>query len=125
MAVLVAAPFSVIYFFLGRTMMRLFLEDTGSGALQTGMTFLRIVSPFYFVVAVKLVVDGMLRGAERMREFMAATFTDLILRVILAFALSGFLGETGIWLSWPVGWGIATMMSWIFGRRVLRSEKKG
>lgn len=64
MAVLVAAPFTVAYFFFGRAMMQLFLEDTGSGALQTGMTFLRIVSPFYFLIAVKLVADGMLRGAD-------------------------------------------------------------
>lgn len=122
MAVLVALPFSAAYFFLGRNMMQLFLEDTGSGAMQTGMIFLRIVSPFYFLIAVKLVADGMLRGAERMRQFMAATFTDLILRVILAFVFSGFLQETGIWLSWPVGWVIATVMSWIFCRRALAAK---
>ena len=117
MAVLVAAPFTVAYFFFGRAMMQLFLEDTGSGALQTGMTFLRIVSPFYFLIAVKLVADGMLRGAERMRQFMAATFTDLILRVILAFVFSGFLQETGIWLSWPVGWCLGTALSILFYRK--------
>lgn len=119
LAVLVALPFSILYFFLGQTMMRLFLEDTGSGAMQTGVLFLRIVSPFYLVVAVKLVADGVLRGAERMRQFMAATFTDLILRVILAFVFSGIWQETGIWLSWPVGWVIATVMSWVFCRRIL------
>lgn len=122
LAVLVALPFSAAYFFFGRTMMLLFLEDTGSGALQTGMTFLRIVSPFYFVVAVKLVADGTLRGAERMKQFMAATFTDLILRVILAFVFSVYLQETGIWLSWPVGWIIATVMSWVFCRRILAAK---
>ena len=123
MALLVAAPFFAVYFFLGRTMMQLFLEDTGSGALQTGVNFLRIVSPFYFVAAVKLVADGVLRGAERMRQFMASTFTDLILRVILAFLFSGMMGETGIWLSWPVGWSIAAAMSWIFCRKVLNGGK--
>lgn len=87
--------------------------------MQTGVVFLRIVSPFYFVAAVKLVADGVLRGAERMRQFMASTFTDLILRVILAFFFSGLLQETGIWLSWPVGWSIAAAMSWIFCRKVL------
>lgn len=122
LAVLVALPFSILYFFLGRTMMRLFLEDTGSGAMQTGILFLRIVSPFYLVVAVKLVADGVLRGAERMRQFMAATFTDLILRVILAFVFSRVWQETGIWLSWPVGWGIATVMSWVFCRRILAEK---
>ena len=124
MAFLVAAPFFAAYFFLGRLMMQFFLEDTGSGALQTGVIFLRIVSPFYFVAAVKLVADGVLRGAERMRQFMASTFTDLILRVILAFLFSGMLRETGIWLSWPVGWSIAAVMSWIFCQKVLQCGKR-
>lgn len=123
MATLVAAPFFAVYFFLGRRMILFFLEDTGSGALQTGVTFLKIVSPFYFVAAVKLVADGVLRGAERMRQFMASTFTDLILRVVLAFLLSGVFRETGIWLSWPVGWTIAAAMSWIFCQRALRQHK--
>lgn len=123
MAIFVAAPFAAAYFLLGRIMMQLFLEDTGSGALQTGVVFLRIVAPFYFVVAVKLAADGVLRGAERMRQFMVSTFTDLILRVILAFVLSGFLHDTGIWLSWPVGWGTATMMSWVFCRKALSDSE--
>lgn len=120
MALFVAAPFFAAYFFLGRRMVSLFLEDTGSGALQTGVIFLRIVSPFYFVAAMKLVADGVLRGAEKMRQFMASTFTDLILRVLLAFLLSGMLEETGIWLSWPVGWSVAAVMSWGFCQRVLK-----
>ena len=124
MAACVAVPFFVAYFFFGRTMVLLFMDDTGSDALRTGVTFLKIVSPFYFVIAVKLVADGMLRGAERMKEFMASTFTDLILRVILAFVFSAGMGSVGIWLSWPVGWGIATVMSWTFCRRALGKKER-
>ena len=69
MAVCVAVPFFAAYFFFGRTMVLLFMEDTGSDALRTGIQFLKIVSPFYFVIAVKVVADGMLRGAERMKDF--------------------------------------------------------
>lgn len=124
MAVCVAVPFFVAYFFFGRTMVLLFMDDTGSDALHTGVIFLKIVSPFYFVIAVKLIADGMLRGAERMKEFMASTFTDLILRVILAFVFSASIGSVGIWLSWPVGWGIATVMSWAFSRKELKGVSK-
>jgi len=120
MAVCVAVPFFAAYFFFGHTMVLLFMDDTGSDALKTGVMFLKIVSPFYFVVAVKLVADGVLRGAERMKEFMVSTFTDLILRVILAFVFSAGMGAVGIWLSWPVGWGIATVMSWMFCRKELK-----
>lgn len=58
-----------------------------------------------------------------MKEFMVSTFTDLILRVILAFAFSASMGSVGIWLSWPVGWGIATIMSGMFCRRELSKKK--
>ena len=59
--------------------------------------------------------DGVLRGAGAMTYFMIATFTDLVLRVALAEILSRTaLGTTGIWLSWPIGWTIATILSLYF-----------
>lgn len=58
-------------------------------------------------------------GAGAMKEFVVATFTDLTLRVILAFVFSGILGSaTGIWLAWPVGWLIATVISLFYYRRL-------
>ena len=81
----------------------------------TGVMFLRIIAPFYFVVAAKLVSDGILRGAGLMKKFMIATFTDLVLRVALAELLSRTaLGTTGIWISWPIGWTIAMVLSIVF-----------
>lgn len=87
--------------------------------MDTGVLFLRIVAPFYFIVAAKLVSDGILRGAGLMKKFMVATFTDLILRVALAEILSRTsLGTTGIWLSWTIGWTIgwtiATILTTVF-----------
>lgn len=121
MALFVAIPFFIAYFFFGRFMMLLFLEDTGSAAMDVGIMFLKIVAPFYFVISVKLVADGALRGAEAMKYFMISTFTDLILRVILAYILSGWLSSsTGIWLSWPVGWSVATVLSVVFYRKTAK-----
>ena len=68
-------------------------------------------------VAVELIADGVLRGAGLMKEFMVATFTDLILRVGLAIGLSKVLGVTGVWCAWPIGWTIAMVLSVIFYRR--------
>ena len=54
-----------------------------------------------------------------MKAFMIATFTDLILRVVLAKVRAGTaLGATGIWISWPIGWTIAMVMSVIFYKRI-------
>ena len=50
-----------------------------------------------------------------MLRFMIATFTDLLLRVVLASVLSlTVLGATGIWCAWPIGWSVATVLSLIF-----------
>lgn len=114
MALGVAVPFFLVFFFAGTQMLHLFMNAESKAAVQTGISFLRIVSPFYFVIAVKLIADGVLRGAGSMKLFMTATFTDLVLRVILAFVLSGEFGTTGIWISWPIGWTIATILSGVF-----------
>lgn len=115
MVVLIGAVFSVSYFFFGKSLIHIFINDLGSEAASTGMMILRIISPFYFVISTKLIADGVLRGAGRMKQFMFATFTDLILRVVLAKILSSTaLGATGIWLAWPIGWLTATALSLAF-----------
>lgn len=114
---MLSLPLFLLYFFGGRYALYLFLDEPTGAALQTGVIFLRILSPFYFVVAAKLTADGILRGAGLMRQFMAATFTDLILRVVLAILLSRTaLGATGIWCAWPGGWCTGTIVSLLFYR---------
>lgn len=120
MAVCVSIPFFIGFFFFGRAMMLLFMESTSGLAMDTGMLFLRIVSPFYFVISVKLTADGVLRGTESMKHFMTATFTDLILRVILAFVFSAWFEAAGIWMSWPAGWCVGTVLSVAFYRIVIK-----
>lgn len=109
---MLSLPLFLLYFFAGRFVLNLFLEQATAVALQTGLDFLRILSPFYFFVSAKLVADGVLRGSGLMRQFMISTFVDLILRVGLAIALSQTsLGAQGIWWAWPVGWCVAALLS--------------
>ena len=117
LALILSVPFFAAFFFAGRQMLSLFMNEGSTVAMETGLNFLRIVSPFYFVISVKLMADGVLRGAGAMGAFMAATFTDLVLRVVLAFLFSAFLGTTGIWLSWPVGWITAAVLSVFFYKK--------
>ncbi|MBR1931303.1 MAG: MATE family efflux transporter [Lachnospiraceae bacterium] len=109
-------PLFVAYFFWGKWFLYLFMNAPSAETMYTGEMFLRILSPFYFVISAKLVADGILRGASMMGKFMIATFTDLTLRVVLAIVLSRTaLGATGIWCAWPVGWTLATGLSvWFY-----------
>lgn len=121
---IVTVPVLVLYFAAAVPIIRFFLPpDAPAGiALRTGTAFLRIVSPFYFIAALKLMSDGVLRGSGFMHQFMTATFTDLILRVLLAFLLSLPYGPTGIWMAWPIGWSVATAISYRYYKKSICYE---
>ena len=113
----ISIPVVAVFLLFGGSLMGLFMDTSDAknmDALQIGITFLNIVAPFYLIIGTKLVADGVLRGVGAMRSFMISTFTDLILRVILSYVFSYFWGITGVWLSWPVGWIAAAIMSRIF-----------
>ncbi len=110
-------PLFLLYFFGGNIVLQLFMDNPTELAMRTGTIYLKILSPFYFVVSAKLVADGILRGAGIMKKFMISTLTDLVLRVLLAFCFSRTaLGATGIWCAWPIGWCVATVLSITFYR---------
>lgn len=124
LAIIIAVPFFLLYFFGGEVVVKLFLDKDSQVALNTGMDFLRIVSPFYFVILIKLMADGVLRGAQHMGKFMISTFTDLILRVVLAYVFAVFFESKGIWMSWPVGWSVSAIISLIFYLQYKSSIKR-
>lgn len=111
---LLCIPIVLLYLLSARALIQFFINEPSPLALSAGMQFLYIVAPFYFIASVKLTADGILRGAGLMKQFMAATFTDLILRVILAWVLAKHMGYMGIWCAWPVGWTVAMGLSVIF-----------
>ena len=119
LGVIVCVPFFLFYFFCSERAMGLFMEESSKEAIQAGVDFLKIVTPFYFIVIFKVMCDGVLRGASAMLQFMTGTFADLFLRVAFAFLFSkGFgLGPMGIWMAWPIGWTLSTLISYFFYRR--------
>ena len=108
-------PLVSIYFIFGKYLLLLFMKEASPEALRSGIYLLRILAPFYFVISLKFVIDGILRGASLMKQFMTSTFIDLIIRVVLSILLARTdLGYVGIWCSWPVGWSVAAILSVIF-----------
>lgn len=104
-------PLTLAFVFAGRPLVGIFMQDASSGAMSVGMEFLRIVAPFYIVVATKVMSDGILRGSGAVKLFMITTFADLFLRVGLAAMLAPVFGSTGIWMSWPIGWSVGAVLS--------------
>ncbi len=109
----IGAVFTGVYLIFSDSLIAMFLKDgEGIEAVKCGSEFLRIVAPFYIIIGMKILCDGVLRGAALMGQFMSATFLDLLLRVALAYILpSIFNTHTSIWFSWPVGWTLAAVIS--------------
>ncbi len=114
MSEIVALTVTLIALVFHTPLVELFVEDPSELVISTGTDFLLIVSPFYFTVCAKLTADSILKGAGVMKCFMASTFTDLLLRVILALVFSQFAGVVGIWWSWPIGWIISAALALFF-----------
>ena len=120
-----AVPFVVLYVGFSRQMMGLFLNAESEAAITAGMGFLRIVVPWYLMIVIKLMTDGIIRGAGAMTYFVAATVPDLIIRILFALIFSKNYGSTGIWMAWPFGWIAATVLTLIFYRKVMRRQLSG
>lgn len=117
-------PIVLVYTLGARPLIAFFIDNPTELALNSGMHFLYVCAPFYFLISVKLATDGILRGAGMMKEFVIATTLDLILRVVLVKILVVPLGYIGIWMAWPIGWILGTSLSLSFyWRRFVK--KKG
>ncbi|MBO5055339.1 MAG: MATE family efflux transporter [Lachnospiraceae bacterium] len=121
---MICVPIVILYLAAGKVLVNFFMNEPSAVATSTGVQFLYIVTPFYFVISLKLVADGILRGAGLMKQFMIGTFTDLILRVVLAEILARQVGAVGIWCAWPIGWSTAMILSVLFYRNGPWKKKK-
>lgn len=110
-------PIVILYLSAAKLLVTFFINSPSDLALASAIHFLYITAPFYFIISVKLVADGILRGAGFMRNFMISTFTDLILRVVLANILAAQSGYLGIWCAWPAGWTVGMLLSVFFYRK--------
>ena len=115
-----ALIFTLVFLVFAPELVGAFITDGNQEALDIGARFLYTVAPFYAMIAVKLMVDGVLRGGAQMKPFMISTMTDLVLRVALAFLLAPAFGDQGVWSAWPLGWALGMAMSAGFTWRYMR-----
>ena len=119
---MLCVPIVLLLIFGAKPLMHLFIDNPTPLALEAGAWFLYICAPPYFLLSVKLVTDGVLRGAGMMKEFAFATTLDLILRVVLVKILAEPFGYIGIWASWPIGWVLGTSLSLWYYRRKFQNK---
>ncbi len=76
MTMCLVIPFASVYFCFPSAVIGLFMEQgqNSAAALEAGINFLKIVSPFYLCISVKLIVDSVLHVAGAMSYFMTVPF---------------------------------------------------
>jgi putative MATE family efflux protein len=99
--------------FFGHFLMDLFTND--AEVIRIGDQYLTIVSTFYLVFTLMFIYQGVMRGAgDTLIPMFFSLFSLWIIRIPLAFFLSGKFGETGIWWAIPSGWIIGLVLSYTY-----------
>mgnify|MGYP000811983137 FL=1 len=66
---------------------------------------------FYVLIGLKMITDGVLRGAGDMPVFTLANLLNLGLRVVLAVILAPRFGIFMVWAAVPMGWLVNYLVS--------------
>ena len=107
----IAAAICLVVQLLARPLISLFLEAPSAAAFDTGIACVRFMGWFYVLIGLKMISDGVLRGAGDMTMFTVANLANLGLRVILAVTLAPRFGIQFVWMAVPAGWLINYLIS--------------
>ncbi len=102
---------SALVFVFARNLMGLFLEEGNQEAVSIGIRYLRLEGTFYFGIGLLFLFYGYFRAIHQPGVSVVLTVISLGTRVALAYGLSAVpaLGVNGIWISVPIGWGLADL----------------
>lgn len=98
---------SVIVFIIPNLLMTIFVDPSERDIIAIGRSYLRIEGSFYALIGFLFLFYGIFRALKHPAVSLILTIISLGLRVVLAYAMAGPIGETGIWMSIPIGWAIA------------------
>ena len=107
----IAAAICLVVQLLARPLISLFLEAPSAAAFDTGIACVRFMGWFYVLIGLKMISDGVLRGAGDMTMFTVANLVNLGLRVILAVTLAPRFGIQFVWMAVPAGWLVNYLIS--------------
>lgn len=117
--------FMCLMIFMGKFFVGLFVNNTDSyEVIKIGQTFLMFVAFGYPFVTLKVITDGVVRGAGYMIAFVISTFSDLIVRVVISIAFAPLLGFTAICISFPIGWLFGAAVSMVIYSKGKWKNKK-
>jgi len=127
MSSIISITVTLVVILSSRFLMGMFTDD--KDVISIGAEYLVIVSSFYLVFTGMFTVNGVLRGAgDTLIPMFITLFSLWLVRLPVAYFLSGEIGETGIWWSSPIGWVMGLILSFIYfstGKWKTKSILKG
>jgi putative MATE family efflux protein len=104
---------TIFIVFTGHIMMSLFTND--EEVIRVGNQYLTIVSSFYILFTLMFIYTGVMRGAgDTLIPMFFSLLSLWIIRIPMAWFLSGKIGATGIWWAIPAGWLIGLILSFSY-----------
>ncbi len=85
-------------------LMRIFVSAKETAVIASGVRYLRIEGAFYCGIGCLFLLYGYYRAVKKPGMSVVLTVISLGTRVALAYILSAYIGETGIWMAIPIGW---------------------
>jgi putative MATE family efflux protein len=99
--------------FFGHVIMALFTKDPE--VIGIGDQYLTIISIFYILFTMMFIYNGVMRGAgDTLIPMFFSLLSLWIIRIPMAYFLSGKIGIVGIWWAIPAGWMIGLILSFSY-----------
>ena len=96
---------------------RAFISREETQVIAAGVLYLRVEGAFYCGIGCLFLLYGYYRAMKRAEMSVVLTVLSLGTRVLLAYILSGFTGEIGIWMAIPIGWGLADLVGLLYMKK--------
>ena len=124
-ATILSAAFSsaaaAAVFIFAEPLMRIFVSASETEVIAAGVRYLHIEGVFYAGIGCLFLLYGFYRAVEKPGMSVVLTVISLGTRVLLAYILAGIIGETGIWISVPIGWLLADITG--YGYCILKRKR--
>lgn len=105
-----AAAAVLLIFTVGRAMVGIILPDCEPYVADTAVQYLRINVPFYFFLAVLLLLRSTLQGLGQSIVPIAASCVELVWKICTVVFMIPWLGYMGVILSEPIIWTICAII---------------
>ena len=116
---------SALVWIFAEPLMKIFVDGSETAVIRCGVRYLHIEGAFYLGIGCLFLLYGFFRGMGKPGVSLVLTIISLGTRVALAYALAPVIGETGIWMSVPIGWALADVTGYLCFIRMGRGKKAG